>query len=428
MLRRTLLAPPCARAVAARSIHTAGPRRKPNSRSQSSSSASPSTRPHQSQPQPQQRDAIESLALDADILASPRPQSPHQSVQSRVSTLGSSSANPQTRRQPPEAWQQPGPVLKSNPYASTYSVSEKDLEEQPTGLNDAQKGSSRRPPSPRSRPRTTTGSGRRAQLTATKQQPSTPFRREGDVPEGPSESLTEQPIRTLTLSPTETIDVRTGGLTFHKGGNVRVLGYARLRDACPCPSCIHPSTRQKIRTSGQAYHSADSMQWHYYAPSPASVTLADHPGQGLSVRWQDQDGQSHLSHYDADLIRALFGPFASPTELLSRTYPRKTWSGTDMAQNASLRFQYDSISENGAPDRAELLRVLEQLHVHGLAIIQGVPTDPTDDKTCHLRTVANWIGELRNTFYGETWDVKSVKDSKNVAYTSLDLGLHMDLL
>jgi gamma-butyrobetaine dioxygenase len=321
-------------------------------------------------------------------------------------------------------------VLKHNPYASTYSISERDLEEETTGLKDAKKESSRRPPSPKSLPHTTTGVGRRkAQLTATKRQSSTPSRRKDNVSKGPPELLIKQPIRTLTLSPTETIDVRAGGLTLRREGKVRVLGYARLRDACPCPSCIHPSTRQKLRTSGQAYHSADSMQWHYHAPSPDSVTMTDYLGSpGLSVQWQDQDGKPHLSYYDADLIRALFGLTVSPMEHLSRTHPRKIWSGADMAQNASLRFQYDSIMQKGAPDRTELLRVLEQLHVYGLAVIQGVPTNPTDDKTCHLRAVANWIGEIRNTFYGETWNVKSVKDSKNVAYTSLDLGLHMDLL
>lgn len=31
-------------------------------------------------------------------------------------------------------------------------------------------------------------------------------------------------------------------------------------------------------------------------------------------------------------------------------------------------------------------------------------------------------------FLGLTWDVKSIPDAKNIAYTSLKLGLHMDLL
>lgn len=39
------------------------------------------------------------------------------------------------------------------------------------------------------------------------------------------------------------------------------------------------------------------------------------------------------------------------------------------------------------------------------------------------------MGEIRRTWYGDrVWDVKSVAGSKNIAYTNLDLGLHMDLV
>jgi hypothetical protein len=102
--------------------------------------------------------------------------------------------------------------------------------------------------------------------------------------------------------------------------------------------------------------------------------------------------------------------------------------GEDLASCETLRYRYEDIIDGDTPQREQLLAVLEQLQVYGIAIIQGVPTNPTSDKTCMLRKVAGWIGEIRNTFYGETWDVKSLNDSKNVAYTSLNLGLHMDLL
>ncbi|KAF9238090.1 hypothetical protein BU15DRAFT_75480 [Melanogaster broomeanus] len=38
------------------------------------------------------------------------------------------------------------------------------------------------------------------------------------------------------------------------------------------------------------------------------------------------------------------------------------------------------------------------------------------------------FGELRTTFYGDMWDVKIAHNSRNIAYTDLDLGLRMDLL
>jgi hypothetical protein len=45
-----------------------------------------------------------------------------------------------------------------------------------------------------------------------------------------------------------------------------------------------------------------------------------------------------------------------------------------------------------------------------------------------VEQVAGRIGPIRETFYGASWDVKSVPNAKNIAYTSLFLGFHMDLM
>jgi gamma-butyrobetaine dioxygenase len=53
----------------------------------------------------------------------------------------------------------------------------------------------------------------------------------------------------------------------------------------------------------------------------------------------------------------------------------------------------------------------------------------TSDAGCELPRLASRLGEIRRTWYGDrVWDVRSVPDAKNIAYTNLDLGLHMDLL
>jgi alpha-ketoglutarate-dependent taurine dioxygenase len=59
----------------------------------------------------------------------------------------------------------------------------------------------------------------------------------------------------------------------------------------------------------------------------------------------------------------------------------------------------------------------------GLIFVKNVPPEASS-----VGKVAERIGPLRNTFYGTTWDVRSVTDAKNVAYTSKYLGFHMDLL
>ncbi|KAF3919849.1 hypothetical protein ABW20_dc0110665 [Dactylellina cionopaga] len=76
-------------------------------------------------------------------------------------------------------------------------------------------------------------------------------------------------------------------------------------------------------------------------------------------------------------------------------------------------------------DELALLKALKHLSLYGLIFIKNVPDGKQLDQVPGL---AERIGNLKNTFYGETWSVKSIPNSKNIAYTSLDLGLHMDLL
>lgn len=67
--------------------------------------------------------------------------------------------------------------------------------------------------------------------------------------------------------------------------------------------------------------------------------------------------------------------------------------------------------------------ILVHMRSHGLAIIRGIP-----DQSDAVESIVGRIGHLRDTFYGHTWNVKSVSRAKNVAYTSQYLGFHMDLL
>lgn len=75
-----------------------------------------------------------------------------------------------------------------------------------------------------------------------------------------------------------------------------------------------------------------------------------------------------------------------------------------------------------------LLSAITQLSQSGLLFISGVPNLETSDELCELRSLAEHFGDIRPTFYGEVWDVMNIRNSRNIAYTNLDLGLHMDLL
>lgn len=62
------------------------------------------------------------------------------------------------------------------------------------------------------------------------------------------------------------------------------------------------------------------------------------------------------------------------------------------------------------------------LRSKGLILIQHVAGDAS------VTDVASLFAPVMETFYGRSWDVISVPDAKNIAYTSQELGWHQDLL
>ncbi len=202
-----------------------------------------------------------------------------------------------------------------------------------------------------------------------------------------------------------------------------VVTLARLRDACPCPRCIHPSTRQKTHTSGEAAREVASL-------SDVAARIGEQDGAtGLFVQWDEHEG-----FYPIGLVRRLLAGRVRGTSYIENTLQRRLWDrDTLVAENQNFYTEYKDLHAGKRGDKLEarpeaLLRLLEQLQVDGLAVVRGPPTNKTSNKECALRELAESVGLLRNTFYGETWDVRNVPNSKNVAYTNLNLGLHVDLL
>lgn len=184
------------------------------------------------------------------------------------------------------------------------------------------------------------------------------------------------------------------------------MTLARLRDNCRCASCVDPSTRQKTHTTGSVMDAQASKMFGGFASTGE---------EALYVSWQD----GHQSTYTSDQLAEMV---LSPRKTLDTYHPRKLWD-RDTLLASDLRMPYSETRTAKG-----MLAALAQVQRYGVVIIQDVPTDLTDDATCELRAFAQSIGQIRDTFYGQTWDVKTVKNSKNVAYTSVNLGLHMDLL
>ncbi|KAJ7700464.1 hypothetical protein B0H17DRAFT_1047295 [Mycena rosella] len=182
--------------------------------------------------------------------------------------------------------------------------------------------------------------------------------------------------------------------------------FVWLRDSCLSPECIHPSTSQKLhRTSDIPLD---------VKPADGGITLAD---GGLHIRWAD----GHESFFPREFLhqhssRARLAAFHGDVR-------ERPWDAAEVARDASLFVPYASLKE-----RAGLRTAIDQLCTAGLLFVTGVPNSETGDAACELRALAGKFSQIRETFYGQVWDVVNVRDSRNIAYTNLDLGLHMDLL
>jgi gamma-butyrobetaine dioxygenase len=60
-----------------------------------------------------------------------------------------------------------------------------------------------------------------------------------------------------------------------------------------------------------------------------------------------------------------------------------------------------------------LLEAVRYLSIYGLVFLRKVPENSRQNS---VEGIAKRIGNIKETFYGRTWDVKSVKDAKNIAF------------
>jgi gamma-butyrobetaine dioxygenase len=178
-----------------------------------------------------------------------------------------------------------------------------------------------------------------------------------------------------------------------------------LRDSCQCGLCVDKSTRQRKFVTA-------------HIPKDIQAVFRGRSDQGrVKVGWKnDIPGYpaQHQSIYSQSQLRALTAP--PPESAVARR--RHYWDRTSFEQRATWTTYADFVNDTEAYRGA-----MSALHRDGLIFITEVEPD---EKA--VARMAERIGPLRNTFYGSTWDVRSVAHSKNVAFTNQYLGFHMDLL
>jgi gamma-butyrobetaine dioxygenase len=213
-----------------------------------------------------------------------------------------------------------------------------------------------------------------------------------------------------TLSPNLRINVSSDGLVLSsQNTSSNLLTFPWLRDACQCSHCIHPSTRQKL------FHTTEVDP----NITPAKVEV-DPDSNLVNVNWND----GHNSHFSYEFLQRNSNPSSLST--FNRDVAARPWSISSLVGESgqNLFNSYQDLTSSPS----SLLAAIRQLCTYGILFVTDVPASETDDQNCELPKLANLFGEIRETFYGRVWDVRSVANSKNIAYTDLNLGLHMDLL
>jgi gamma-butyrobetaine dioxygenase len=184
-------------------------------------------------------------------------------------------------------------------------------------------------------------------------------------------------------------------LEWAAGGSDR-FHHVWLRDNCLCPRCRHASGQRLIDPLDLP---AD--------PKPRAASL---DGDGaLVIRWEP-DG--HDSRYPASWLRRHAYGSAARAERRRRPV---LW-GREIGERLP-----EGRYAQAFADPAEERRWLGLLLDHGFALLRGVPIE-----NGQVAAVGDRIGFVRVTNYGRLFDVVSVPDPNNLAYTAAALGVHTD--
>jgi len=170
--------------------------------------------------------------------------------------------------------------------------------------------------------------------------------------------------------------------------------YLWLRDNCPCSDCRHPSGQRILET----WQLDANIEIESYSISEA----------GLEVRWADP--QQHVSHFSAQFLLAnSYDNPRIPTDNIHK------W-GSELTENLPSYDYNQVITEDNV--KAQWLDAVTK---YGIALLKNVPTEPGT-----ILQVVDLFGYVRNTNYGELFEVISVEQAVNLAFTPIPLSLHTD--
>lgn len=185
-------------------------------------------------------------------------------------------------------------------------------------------------------------------------------------------------------------------VTWEKGGQ-STFPAIWLRDNCRCAECRHPGNGQRL------YEITD------LSPETALCDAALIEGGKVQITWTP-DG--HVSHFATDWLVDHDLASASRAARKRRITLWNRSIGNAMPVGDWRRMIVDPAAE---------LAFLDAYHAHGFGLIKHSPTTPAT-----VLSIGNHLGFVRTTNYGALFDVKSVANPTNLAYTPIGLGVHSD--
>ncbi|KAF7547034.1 hypothetical protein G7Z17_g7995 [Cylindrodendrum hubeiense] len=198
------------------------------------------------------------------------------------------------------------------------------------------------------------------------------------------------------------------------GGWVRLDSVA-LRDSCACPKCTDPASGQKnfASTAVPADIEIDQIR---LTEDGLGVTFRNDierlakGGHEMVVPWQTIE--KALGHQELEHL---------PYPRQDAVYPKtgRTFWDNDTIKKRIRKIDYNEFIKG---DEAFWQTILDLSNL-GLVFLKNVPQDENS-----IVSITTRIANIKETFYGRTFDVRAKPDAENVAYTSGYLGLHQDLL
>ncbi|AOA61653.1 hypothetical protein PP7435_CHR1-1181 [Komagataella phaffii CBS 7435] len=194
-----------------------------------------------------------------------------------------------------------------------------------------------------------------------------------------------------------------------------------LRDSCTmADKSIHKDSKQKL------FKTSEIVPKSIPASTPKVVEDPRTGASMLEIEWDEGDGKVHKSSYSKQFLTQYSNIEA---RRIGKFFENDViqWDRSKLvtARNkGKIDFEYDSYIK----DDLVLFDVLKKINTYGIVFINNIPKQKENTNKWFIEDIATRIGYIRETFYGKLFDVKSVDNAKNIAYTSHSLPLHMDLL